>query len=92
MPLLNRPTNLVFLRFESVYILGIKECAIKSNELRTNKKNTREMLNISAHYKKCPRNSIPMLLDDTCGPKYYVPDEIVEVLEIWEEFLQNTKG
>ena len=50
------------------------------------------MLNISAHYKKCPRNSIPMLLDDTCGPKYYVPDEIVEVLEIWEEFLQNTKG
>lgn len=77
---------------ERVYILGIKECAIKSNELRTNKKITREMLNISAHYKKCPRNSIPMLLDDTCEPKYYVPDEIVEVLEIWEEFLQNIKG
>lgn len=77
---------------ERVYILGVKEHAIKSEELRTSKKITREMLNISAHYKECPKNCIPMLLDATCDPKYYVPDEIAEVLDIWEEFLQNVKG
>ena len=77
---------------ERVYILGVKEHAIQSEELRNSKKITREMLNISSHYKECPKNSIPMLLDDTCDPKYYVPDEIAEVLDIWEEFLQNVKG
>ena len=77
---------------ERVYILGVKEHAIQSEELRNSKKITREMLNISSHYKECPKNSIPMLLDATCDPKYYVPDEIAEVLDIWEEFLQNVKG
>lgn len=77
---------------ERVYILGVKEHAIQSEELRNSKKITREMLNISSHYKECPKNSIPMLLDATCDPKYYVPDEITEVLDIWEEFLQNVKG
>ncbi len=77
---------------ERVYILGIKETAIKSEVLRTSKQITAEMLNISAHYQECPKNSIPLLMDDTCDPKYYVPDEIAEVLDIWEEFLQNIEG
>ncbi len=76
---------------DRVYILGVKERVIKSNELSESKKITREMLNISAYYHKCPKNSIPMLLDDACDPKYYVPDELSEVLNIWEEFLQNVK-
>lgn len=74
---------------ERVYILGIKEAAIKTELLRENKKITREMLHIDIHYRACPENSIPLLLDETVDPKYYVPKEIAEVLEIWEEFLQN---
>ncbi len=77
---------------DRVYILGIKEAAIKTNTLREEKKITREMLGIDAHYKACPKNCIPMLLDDVADPKYFVPDEIAEVLDIWEEFLQNVKG
>ena len=43
-------------------------------------------------YEACPKNCIPMLLDAVADPKYYVPDELVAVLDIWEEFLQNVKG
>lgn len=74
---------------ERVYILGIKENAIKNASLLEAKKITRAMLNIEAHYKNCPQNSIPMLLDEVADPKYYVPDDITEILNIWEEFLQN---
>ena len=74
---------------ERVYILGIKERAIKTDVLRESKKITREMLHIDAHYRACPDNCIPMLLDEVADERYYVPDEIAEVLEIWEEFLQN---
>lgn len=74
---------------ERVYILGIKESAIKTDVLREGKKITREMLHIDAHYRACPANCIPMLLDEVADERYYVPDEISEVLEIWEEFLQN---
>lgn len=74
---------------ERVYILGIKESAIKTDVLRESKKIAREMLHIDAHYRACPDNCIPMLLDAVADERYYVPDEIAEVLEIWEEFLQN---
>ena len=77
---------------ERVYILGVKETVIKTDNLRENKKITREMLGIDSHYEKCPKNSIPMLLDNIADPKYFVPDSLVEVLDIWEEFLQNVKG
>ena len=76
---------------ERVYILGIKENAIKNPSLHESKTITRAMLNINAHYQKCPQNSIPLLLDEVADPKYYVPDDIAEVLDIWEEFLQNIK-
>ncbi len=77
---------------ERVYILGIRESAVKTDVLHENKKITREMLNISSYYRKCPQNCIPMLLDEVADPNYYVPDEIATVLDIWEEFLQNVKG
>lgn len=77
---------------ERVYIMGIRENAIKTVKLRQERKITREMLNINTHYQICPKNSIPMLLDETADPKYFVPVEIAEVLDIWEEFLQNIKG
>ncbi len=77
---------------ERVYILGIKERSIKTDELRQEKKITREMLNIDVHYQTCPKNCISMLLDEVADTKYYVPAETAEVLDIWEEFLQNIKG
>ena len=77
---------------ERVYILGVKEAAIKTEALREEGKITRDMLNIDSHYEACPKNCVPMLLDDVVDPKYYVPDELVAVLDIWEEFLQNVEG
>ena len=76
---------------ERVYILGIREEAIQAEELREKGEITREMLNIERYYRRCPKNCIPMLMDDEVDPKYFVPDELVEVLDIWEEFLQNIK-
>ena len=77
---------------ERVYILGIKETAIKTEALRENKRITRHMLGLDKHFEACPKNCIPMLLDAVTDPKYYVPDDLAEVLDIWEEFLQNIKG
>lgn len=77
---------------ERVYILGVKEAAIKTEALREKGKITRDMLDIDSRYEACPKNCIPMLLDAVADPKYYVPDELVAVLDIWEEFLQNVKG
>ena len=77
---------------DRVYILGIKETSISDKKLLEEKKITREMLDVDKHYKKCPKNCIPMLLDEKTETKYYVPTELAEVLDIWEEFLQNVKG
>lgn len=77
---------------DRVYILGIKVNAIKTDRLRREGKITLEMLDVDKHRKKCPKNCIPMLLDVNADSKYYVPDEISEVLDIWEEFLQNVEG
>lgn len=77
---------------DRVYILGIKEAAIKTEALREQMKITREMLGVDAHYENCPKNCIPMLLDETTDEKYYLSSELTEVLDIWEEFLQNIKG
>ena len=65
---------------DRVYILGVKEAAIKTDALREKGKITRDMLDIDSHYKVCPKNCIPMLLDAVADPKYYVPDELVAVL------------
>ena len=77
---------------DRVYILGVKERAIRTRKWRDKKKITPDMLSIDAHYKKCPKNCISMLLDKKISAKYYLPSELVEVLDIWEEFLQNVKG
>lgn len=77
---------------DRVYILGVKEAAIKTEVLREKGRITRDMLDIDSHYEACPKNCIPLLLDAVADPKYYVPDELVAVLDIWEEFLQNVKG
>lgn len=77
---------------DRVYILGIKESVIKTELLREEKCITREMLKIESHYTLCPKNCLPMLLDEEVDPKYYLSEEHEEILAIWEEFLQNVKG
>ena len=77
---------------ERVYILGIKKEYIKTDFLRNEGKITREMLNIERRYRNCPDNCIPMLLDEDVNPKYFVSEELSEVIDIWEEFLQNVNG
>ena len=57
--------------------------------LREKGKITRDMLDIDSRYEACPKNCIPVLLDAVADPKYYVPDELVAVLDIWEEFQDN---
>lgn len=77
---------------DRVYILGIKKEFVKSDSVKNSGKITREMLNIDGYYAKCPQNSIPLLLDKTTDDKYYVSEEITEILNIWEEFLQNVEN
>ena len=77
---------------DRVYILGVKEAVIKTNQLREKTKITRRMLGIDARYETCPKNCIPNLLDDEVDLKYYLSAELAEVLDIWEEFLQNVEG
>ena len=74
---------------ERVYILGIRSDVIKSINLKQKGKITLEMLNIKKYFKKCPKNCIAMLLDDKPDAKYFLPKELEELLNIWEEFLQN---
>ena len=77
---------------DRVYILGVKEAVIKTNQLREKKKITRRMLGIDTHYETCSKNCIPKLLDEVVDLKYYLSAELTEVLDIWEEFLQNVDG
>ena len=77
---------------ERVYILGIKKCVARSLALKHEEKITWQMLDISKHLKSCPKNCIPMLLDDEPDPRYFVPAEISELLDVWEEFLQHVQG
>lgn len=77
---------------DRVYILGVKRTAVNSDDLREAEKITREMLHIDKYYRECENNSIPLLLDEIVDSDYFVKDEIAEILDIWEEFLQNVKG
>ena len=74
---------------ERVYILGVRSDAINDADHKRIGKITLEMLNIKRYLKECPKNCISMLLDDKPNPKYFGPKEIEELLDIWEEFLQN---
>ncbi len=92
-PIIESPHNFGIPQIrDRVYILGVKKEYVKSNELKEKQKITREMLELDKHYKKCPKNCIPMLLDDEPEEKYFVPDEISELLKIWEKFLENVKN
>ena len=92
-PIIESPHNFGIPQIrDRVYILGVKKEHIKTVQLRQTGKITREMLKIGSNYKRCPPNCIPALLDDNVDPKYFVSAELSEVLDIWEEFLQNVEG
>ena len=92
-PIIESPHNFGIPQIrDRVYILGVKKEYIKTVQLRQTGEITREMLKIGRNYKKCLPNCIPALLDDNVDPKYFVSAELSEVLDIWEEFLQNVEG
>jgi len=73
---------------DRVYILGIKSDFLDGRKKRKMKDGyiTRELLNIDVHLKKCQDNSIDMILDDTVDEKYYLSDDLVDLLDTWQEF------
>lgn len=75
---------------ERVYILGIKK-EFKNGKALTNGFIHREDLNIEEFMKECPDDSIPSILDTTVDPKYYVPTELVDILDAWAEFKTRTQ-
>ena len=77
---------------DRVYILGVRKKYIKSERVCQEGKITRDMLNIERFYRTCPNNCIPRLLDNEFNSKYFVSEDLSEVLDIWEEFLQNVNG
>ena len=79
---------------DRVFILGIREDAFDHRRRLPDGYLTREILHIDDHKNKCPQdgNCLPSILDDTFDEKYLVPNDVEELLDIWEEFRANVKG
>ena len=79
---------------ERVFILGIRETAFDHRRRLPDGYLTREVLQIDEHKNECPQdgNCLPAILDNKFEDKYRVPDDIEELLDIWEEFRANVKG
>lgn len=73
---------------DRVYILGIKRDFIDGRKKRKMKEGyiTRELLGIDVHLEKCPDNSIDMILEDAVDEKYYLSDDLTNLLDTWQEF------
>lgn len=74
---------------ERVYILGIKK-EYKDEKYLTNGFIHLDDLAIDKMFKTCPDNSIPLILEQNVDSKYYVDQDIVDVLEAWSEFKTQT--
>ncbi|MDD4156902.1 MAG: DNA (cytosine-5-)-methyltransferase [Candidatus Cloacimonetes bacterium] len=75
---------------ERVYILGIKE-SFKNKRTLTNGYIHREDLNIEEFMQDCPTNCIPNILDNEVDKKYYLPKDLIRILDAWSEFKISTK-
>ena len=79
---------------ERVFILGVKRSVIDRRRGLPLGYLTRESLQIDTH--KSPINEkdncLRKVLDKKVDKKYLVPEEIEEILDIWEEFRENVDG
>lgn len=74
---------------ERVYILGIKK-QFKNERTLTNGYIHREDLNLEQFMCDCPANSIPDILETEVDKKYYLSDDLVQILNAWSEFKEKT--
>lgn len=79
---------------ERVFILGIRKEAFDEKRSLPAGYLTREILGIDDEIDRCPKNGncLPGIIDANVDPKYYVSEEVEELLEAWEEFRANVKG
>ena len=79
---------------ERVFILGVKKSAFDSRKHLPNGFITRDVLGVDEKLNPCPKNGncLPTLMDTSVDSKYYVSDDIEELLLAWEEFRANVKG
>lgn len=88
-PIIESPENFnVPQTRERVYILGIKKGIITGKD-----KITRNDLRIDIQHKSFNGNCIDWIIDKVVNPKYIIDNdtEIAEVLNLWEEFLQELR-
>ncbi len=79
---------------ERVFILGIKKRALDGRRVLPEGYLTRAILGIDEQLDICPKNGncLPEIVDRDVDAKYFVSDEIEQLLEAWEEFRANVKG
>lgn len=84
-PIIETPTNFgIPQKRDRVYILGIRKDLFPDNY-----QITREMLNINNRYDLFKDNCINWIKDKNIDKKYFLEKDKVQLLEIWEEFLQE---
>ena len=79
---------------ERVFILGVRKSAFDSRKRLPKGFLTRDVLGVDEKLNACPKNGncLPTLMDTNVDSKYYVSDDIEELLLAWEEFRANVKG
>lgn len=79
---------------ERVFILGIKESVIDKRIKLPDSFLSRKLLRIDEKKHPCAENGncLTYILDKNVDSKYFVSDEIGELLNVWEEFRANIKG
>ena len=73
---------------DRVYILGVKSDFLDGRKKRRMKEGyiTRELIGIDNHHAECPENSINLILDNVVDEKYYLSDDLTELLDAWQDF------
>jgi DNA (cytosine-5)-methyltransferase 1 len=74
---------------ERVYILGIKR-EFRNDRTLANGYIHLKDLNIEESMKVCAKNSIAQILENNVDQKYYLSQELVQVLDAWSEFKTGT--
>ena len=75
---------------ERVYILGIRRC-FRNTQTLTNGYIHLEDLHIEDAMNDCPKNCLLNFLDANVDDKYDLPDELVTIINAWNEFKQVTQ-
>lgn len=75
---------------ERVYILGIRRC-FRNTQTLTNGYIHLEDLHIEDAMNDCPKNCLVNFLDANVDDKYDLPDELVTIINAWNDFKQVTQ-